>query len=281
MSLRYVIIKVLCVIHKEYWKGPRRRSTTGLIDKNTVKRKPTAFSQSVYRSSVLNFDVRKSQKYGCERCHFMSGSLCLWRHEQSQHVWQKCPPSCANIFESLLVQSKPAWTHPEKFSQIAPWRVQSNCTLRISVKLHPEESSQIAPWAQPNCTLRSPAKMHLEELSQIAPWLVQSNSKQKTTKTKQTKNTNLLHRYLQKNHAKPAHGNIYTFKKKFQADLRLYMGRALATEGSNTDYHHSCPHVILWQMSLANQHSRTNTPPCCFGGQQWRTLGQYRSNRES
>ena len=51
-------------------------------------------------------------KHGHEHFHFVSGSLCVWHHDQGQHVWHKCPIYQLNLFCSSSVQSKPAWLHP-------------------------------------------------------------------------------------------------------------------------------------------------------------------------
>ena len=41
---------------------------------------------------LLKIDVWKSRKHGRERCRFVSGNLCLWRHEQGR----------ANLFLFLI-----------------------------------------------------------------------------------------------------------------------------------------------------------------------------------
>ena len=38
---------------------------------------------------AVQINVWKSRKHDREHCHFVSGSLCLWRHEQGRHVWLK------------------------------------------------------------------------------------------------------------------------------------------------------------------------------------------------
>ena len=50
-----------------------------------------------------------------ERCHFVSGSLCMWRHDQGRDVRQKCLLRHEPTFScSLLVKSEPAWLRPGK-----------------------------------------------------------------------------------------------------------------------------------------------------------------------
>ena len=48
----------------------------------------TAVFQSIY--NFLEFNEWKLQKHDRERCHFVSGNLCPWRHGQGRHMWQKC-----------------------------------------------------------------------------------------------------------------------------------------------------------------------------------------------
>ena len=55
-------------------------------------------------------DVRRSQKHDREWCHFVSGSLCMWRQQQGRHLWQKCLLRYEHtFFWSSLIKSEPTW----------------------------------------------------------------------------------------------------------------------------------------------------------------------------
>ena len=99
------------VTERHQWRG-----ITCPNDRNTKKKKRfiAVFSVDLW-SNLLKIDVWKSPKYGRERCHFVSRSLCLWRREHDRHVWRKIT-SRANLFYFSVVKSEPAWLHPEEIN---------------------------------------------------------------------------------------------------------------------------------------------------------------------
>ena len=66
----------------------------------------TAVLQSVYGLSCSKSEFLKLWKYNFECCHFVSGSLCHWCHEQGQCLWQnacytKLHQTCIMTFEKM------------------------------------------------------------------------------------------------------------------------------------------------------------------------------------
>ena len=73
---------------KEQLKGDLKQGSIPCpVDGNEIQNTPPAVFPFDLWSDVFRTDLWKSWKHGCGSCHFVSGSLCLWTHEQGQYVW--------------------------------------------------------------------------------------------------------------------------------------------------------------------------------------------------
>ena len=97
---------------QNHLKGdPRWRSAMGPIHWSGIKeffKKGRDLQQ--LRFSLLKTDVESHENMAMHACcHFVSGSLCLWCHQQCCHVWRRYL-----IFCSSRTKSEPTWLHPEQ-----------------------------------------------------------------------------------------------------------------------------------------------------------------------
>lgn len=97
----------------------RKKSITGLIDKNGIKYTHSSFCFNFW-SYLLKIEVWKSRKQDCGCCHFVPRCLYEWRHEQGRHMQQKCQtrqePTFFFLFffKASLLKSEPTWLPPQE-----------------------------------------------------------------------------------------------------------------------------------------------------------------------